>query len=69
MNRLEIDIMGISEMRWPGNGQCSIENHKVYYSGNGENQHIHGVGFIVSCEMQKYVINFVPISERIAVIQ
>jgi len=25
--------------------------------------------FIVSCEMQKYVINFVPISERIAVTQ
>lgn len=69
MDRLEIDIMGISEMRWPGNGQCSIENHKVYYSGNEENQHIHGVRFIVSCKMQKYVINFVPISERIAVIQ
>jgi hypothetical protein len=69
MNRFEIDIMGISEIRWSGNGQCSIENHKVYYSGNEENQHIHGVGFIVSCEMQKYVINFVPISERIGVIQ
>lgn len=69
MNRLEIDIMGISEMRWRSNGQCSLENHKVYYSGNEENQHIHGLGFIVSCEIQKYVINFVPISERIDVIQ
>jgi len=53
MNRLEVDIMGISEIRWPGNGQYSIEEHKVLYSVNEENQHICGVGFKVSCEMQK----------------
>lgn len=58
-------------MRWPGNGQYNIEDHKVrvYYSGNEENQHLHGLGFIVLCEMQKHVTHFVPVSNIIAVIQ
>lgn len=61
--RLRIDMMGISEMRWPGNGQCIVDNHKVYHSGDKNNKHTHGVGLIVSRRLQDHIINFTPVSE------
>ena len=42
MNRLNVDIMGVGETRWIGNGKHTSENHVFVYSG-GE-QHIYGVG-------------------------
>lgn len=36
MKRMSIEIMGISEMRWPGSGHCRIGEHTYYYSG-GDN--------------------------------
>ena len=69
MNRLSITALGISEMRWTGSGQCTVGNHVVYYSGNDGDEHQHGVGIIMSKSMSKYVVNFVPLSERIVMIQ
>lgn len=69
MNRLNADVMGISEMRWPGSGHCEINDHTVYYSGNTNNKHIHGVGIIISKKIQQTITNFTPISERMLLIQ
>lgn len=55
MTRLGIDIMGVSEMRWSRTGLCSVGNYNVYYSGNQEDHHIHGVGDIVSFNLQQCV--------------
>lgn len=68
MQRLSIDIMGISEMRWPGTGQCQVEEHTIYYSGNNENKHENGVGIIVSKEMNQFIENFVPVNERMLLV-
>ncbi|XP_063589605.1 craniofacial development protein 2-like [Penaeus indicus] len=38
MNRLHINIMGISEMRWTGAGAISSENHKIIYSGGEQHE-------------------------------
>lgn len=65
MDRLSIiDIMGISKMRWTNFGQCLINDHQIYYSGNTRNEDIHGVGIILNKNIPK-ITNFVPISERI----
>jgi len=32
MDRMNISIIGISEMRWPDSGNINIENHKILYS-------------------------------------
>lgn len=29
---MKIDIMGISETRWPGIGVCNIDGNTVYYT-------------------------------------
>jgi len=52
MVKLRIDIMGISEKRRSGNGQCIVDSHKVYNFGDENNNHIHGVSLIVSRRLE-----------------
>ncbi|XP_063588934.1 craniofacial development protein 2-like [Penaeus indicus] len=63
MNRLHINIMGISEMRWTGAGAISSENHKIIYSG-GE-QHGRGVGIIADSKTSKALLGYWAVSDRI----
>jgi len=69
MDRLRIQCMGVSEMRWTGRGKYSMARHKIYYSGNDEPMHWRGVGFIVTNQTDTAVRNFVPQSDRIAILQ
>lgn len=34
MNTLKIDIVRLSEVRWPNNGKCAIDKSILYYFGN-----------------------------------
>ena len=34
MDRIKIDILGISELKWTGTGHFTSGNYEVYYSGN-----------------------------------
>ena len=33
MARVNVDILGISELKWPGMGEFNSDNHYVYYFG------------------------------------
>ena len=33
MARVNIDILGISELKWTGMGDCNSDNHYIYYCG------------------------------------
>lgn len=48
MDRMNISIIGISEMGWPDSGNINIENHKVFYSGSTTGIHKHGVCIILA---------------------
>uniref|UniRef100_A0A8D8Y176 Craniofacial development protein 2 n=3 Tax=Cacopsylla melanoneura TaxID=428564 RepID=A0A8D8Y176_9HEMI len=69
MTRMKIDILGISEMRWPGSGSANILDHQVYYSGTDNNRHEKGVGIILTKKMAGYVSNFIPVSDRVMLVQ
>lgn len=69
MTRMKIDVMGVSEMRWPGSGSINISEHQVYYSGTDNGKHEKGVGIILTKKMNAYVCNFIPITERVMLIQ
>uniref|UniRef100_A0A8D8SMX4 Craniofacial development protein 2 n=1 Tax=Cacopsylla melanoneura TaxID=428564 RepID=A0A8D8SMX4_9HEMI len=69
MQRMKLDILGISEMRWPGTGIKNEDDYTVYYSGTTDNTYKYGVGFIIEKEMAKCVKNFIPLTERIALLQ
>lgn len=69
MERLHIDIMGISEMRWPGTGECQVDDHIVYYAGNVEKNHLQGVGFILNKKLRSTIIGCLPHSDRVIMIK
>ena len=33
MPRVNIDILGISELKWTGMGECNLDDHDIYYCG------------------------------------
>ncbi|XP_039291016.1 craniofacial development protein 2-like [Nilaparvata lugens] len=69
MTHMELSIMGVSEMRWPGSGSLNIQDHRVYYSGTDDGRHELGVGFIMTKEVAKCVDNVVPDSSRVILVQ
>lgn len=69
MRRMNIEIMGVSEMRWPNTGEMKVQDHTVLYSGKTDGVYEHGVGIIISPNVAKCIANFVPISERAMLLQ
>ena len=55
MARVNINILGISELKWTGMGEFNSENHYTYYCGQ-ESLRRNGVAIIVN----KRVHNAVP---------
>lgn len=68
MQKLNIDILGISEARWPKSGNFPLTNGMVYYSGNQCTHHRHVVAIFVSKSTMQSIINFTPVSKLILVL-
>ena len=68
MNRIKIDILGISELKWTGTGHFSSGDHEVYYSGN-ESTRKNGVALILDKKINKSVIGFNPKNDRMILIR
>ena len=47
MVRVNIDILGISELKWTGMGEFNSDDHYIYYSGQ-ESLRRNGVAIIVN---------------------
>ena len=47
MARVNIDILGINELKWTGMGEFSSDDHYIYYCGQ-ESLRRNGVTFIVN---------------------
>ena len=47
MTRVNIDILGISELRWTGMGEVNSDDHDIYYCGQ-ESLRRNGVAIIVN---------------------
>ncbi|KAF7239935.1 Craniofacial development protein 2 [Varanus komodoensis] len=57
MTRLNIDILGISELKWTGMGEFNSDDHQVYYCGQ-ESLRRNGVAFIVNERVGKAVLAY-----------
>ncbi|XP_060527005.1 craniofacial development protein 2-like [Cylas formicarius] len=69
MHRLQIKILGLSEVRWPGTGTHRTKNGVLYYSGGGDPKHQYGVAVFISSELEKSVIDFIPLGERVMLLR
>ena len=47
MARVNIDILGISELKWTGMGEFNTDDHYIYYAGQ-ESLRRNGVAIIVN---------------------
>ena len=57
MTRVNIDILGISELRWTGMGEFNSDDHYIYYCGQ-ESLRRNGVALIVNKRVQNAVLGY-----------
>ena len=55
MARVNVDILGISELKWTGMGEFNSEGHNIYYSGQ-ESLRRNGAAIIVNKRVQNAVV-------------
>ena len=55
MARVNVDILGISELKWTGMGEFNSDDHYIYYCGQ-EALRRNGVAIIVNKRVQKTVL-------------
>ena len=63
MARVNIDILGISELKWTGMGEFNTYDHYVYYCGQ-ESLRRNGVGLMVNKRVLNVVLGCNPKNDR-----
>ena len=57
MARVNVDILGISELKWTGMGEFNSDDHYIYYCGQ-ESLRRNGVGIIVNKRLWNVVLGY-----------
>ena len=57
MTRLNVNILGISELKWTGRGEFNSDDHYIYYCGQ-ESLRRNGVALIVNERVQNAVLGW-----------
>ena len=66
MRKRRINIMGISETHWTGQGKMELaEGETIIYSGRDDDNHRQGVGILMSKTAARALIDWTPVNERI----
>ena len=55
MARVNVDILGISELKWTGMGEFNSDDHYIYYCGQ-ESLRRNGVSTMVNKRLQNAVV-------------
>ena len=57
MARVNVDILGISKLRWTGMGEFNSDDHYIYYCGQ-ESLRRNGVAIMVNKRFQNAVLGY-----------
>jgi exonuclease III len=58
-------VVALQEIRWQGQGQIDKQKYSLLYSGPKRRTGLYGTGFIVQKRIQKSILEFEAVSERI----
>ncbi|CAM4849234.1 unnamed protein product [Rotaria magnacalcarata] len=64
MSRININILGISELKWTGMGHFISDDYHIFYCGQ-ENHRRNGVAIIVNKRLSNSVLGYNPKNDRI----
>src|SRR5438132_876501 len=67
MKRLNVNILGMSEVRWKGAGDHMADEYRIIYSG-GEGLQI-GVTIMLYHSTSKYIIGHWPVSDIVLIVK
>ena len=68
MTRVNIDILGISKLRWTGVGEFNLDDRYIYYCGQ-ESIRRNGVAIIVNKRVQNVILGYNLKNDRIISVQ
>ena len=57
MARVNVNILGISQLKWTGMGEFNSDNHYIYYSGQ-ESLRRNGVAIMVNKRVRNAVLGY-----------
>ena len=60
MEKIDVDLLGISEMKWTGMGHFTSDEYEIYYCGQDTLKR-NGVAFIYNNKLRRCVIGFNPV--------
>jgi hypothetical protein len=63
LKNFKIQIAAVQETRWLDSGIHAMLTHCFYFSGNTQNKHEFGTGFIVDKSIDHAIIGFMPINK------
>lgn len=69
MQKNRIDILGLQEIRWQGQGRIDKKDFTILYSGPGNRTGLFGTGFMLSSKTRNSLLLFEPINDKICKIR
>ena len=63
MARLNVNILGISKLKWTGMGEFNSDDHYIFYGGQ-ESLRRDGVAITVNKRVQNVVLGYNPQNDR-----
>ncbi|GFO15828.1 craniofacial development protein 2 [Plakobranchus ocellatus] len=67
MERMKLNILGLSEVRWKGAGKITSGGHEIIYSGGTESEK--GVGIFVDQTVTKAIKGYWELSDRVLLVK
>lgn len=65
--RMDIDILGISDVRWNGCDKIMRKEYDLVFSGG--DKHVYGVGILIKKNLSSMIRSVIPLSDRVIGVQ